>query len=152
MGFEIVVGDDTYTVKLSDEPNWVFGLRSGDRIAAVGDDLCFVVAFSVWSTPNREAAYRAVEIAKMQVGSVRVCLLPYDYPEELGAWLPSEAERPDTIVQESTTEKGVVHVSISQKEHTSPIWLVVQDGETVEFRQGPLRNDEITRLLSVVAP
>ncbi|MDZ4657778.1 MAG: hypothetical protein SH868_09405 [Bythopirellula sp.] len=150
MGFEIIMGNDHYQVKLSDEPDWVFGLQSGDKIASVGTGPCLVVAFSVWSTPDREEAYKAIEVAKTQGMSVRVGLLPYDFPEEIEAWLPSQAERPGAVVSESTTAQGAVQVNISQKEQASPVWLAVQDGKPFEIRQGSLKDGEIAALLSIV--
>ena len=150
MGFEIETIDGSYRVKY--EPSWVTGLQSGDDITAVGNIDCLVVAFSVWSTPDRETAYRGIEVAKSSEAFIPICLLPYDYPEEMETWLSSEVEKPGVVVGEAKTDDGAVKVGILQDERTSPIWFTVHEGEIADMRQGPLQDDEIVCLLSAVTP
>jgi hypothetical protein len=67
MGFRIVKDEGNRNrVELMDEPHWVIGMKSlsAGISSELSEGVALVVAFSIWSTPDRELAYETVEIAK----------------------------------------------------------------------------------------
>ena len=153
MSFQIIKGsDDVYHVSLSEEPSWVLGMRSRslEIEPALDHGAWLVVAFSVWSAPDREEAYKAIELAKCHNINVRIGLLPYDYPEEIELWLPQGNQLPGVSISDATTDRVNTEVHIAQTEHTSPVWFALVDRKPFAVRQGPLQSKELTDFLLAI--
>ncbi|MBL8892385.1 MAG: hypothetical protein JNL67_20585 [Planctomycetaceae bacterium] len=149
MSFRIVKDEASRNrVELVDEPNWVIGMGSltGGISPELDEGVALIVAFSIWSTPDRERAYEAVEIAKGHGLNVRIGLLPYDYPEELSSWLPNtDWEESAITVNDSGCES--VHIAIGQREGNSPLWFTLRDGSPKLVGRGAVSDRDIHAFL-----
>jgi len=147
MTFKIVTAGERHRVHLDGEPDWVRGLTSGDGPDAVGVGPSLVVAFSIWSTPDRESAYLAIDVGRNENISAAVFLLPFDFPEELMVWKTKFSSRPGEVVVSSRTDQSSVEVSMSPNVDATPVWMLILDGSVIETRQGQLNADEVRSLL-----
>lgn len=146
MPFKMITDGNRHRVELDSEPNWVHGLCTGDGPNAANSGSALVVAFSIWSTHDREDAYLAVDVGRDEHFSVAVYLLPFDYPEELAAWSPAFSSRPGEIGISVGSNQSTTEVSLSPEVGTTPVWMLVRDGRVVETRQGTLSASEIRSL------
>jgi hypothetical protein len=142
----IAVGNQ-HRVELEGEPSWVHGLATGDGPDAVGIEPSLVVAFSIWSTPDREGAYLAIDVGRDEDITVPVYLLPFDYAEELEIWKPLLSGKPGEVGISSNYDQSTLNVSLSPTPGSTPVWMLIRDGGVVETRQGKLSVDEIRSLL-----
>ncbi len=149
MGFRIIKDDGNRNrVELVEEPNWVIGMGSlSDGISSqLEEGVALIVAFSIWSTPDRELAYETVDIAKASRGNVRVGLLPYDYPEELSPWM-SDASWDEVAVTVDQNRDESVEIAIGQNKGNSPLWFELKDGEPQLVGRGAVSASDIRGFL-----
>lgn len=152
MGFRIVKDDEERNrVEVFDEPDWVFGLGSlsSGVTPALQEGVALVVAFSIWSTPDREAAYEAIETAKADCNRVRIGLLPYDYPNELSPWL-SNTNWDETTISVDESAGELVNVRIAQNNGVSPLWFELRDGLPRLISRGAMSTPEMRELLIAI--
>ena len=149
MGFKVVKENENHSrIELIDEPEWVIGMRTLTMgiPTCLANGVALVVAFSIWSTPDREMAYEAIEISKRKGIGVRIGLLPFDFPEELSSWLSDASwDEIDLIIQPS--DDASVELTISQYEGNSPLWFELRDGKPRLLGRGKLTEDEIDEFL-----
>jgi len=145
MGFKVVKESEKHSrVELIDEPDWVIGMQTLTMgvPTCLSNGVALVVAFSIWSTPDREMAYKAIEISKKRGIGVRIGLLPFDYPEELSTWLlDSDWEEVDLHVQQG--DDASVELTISQSEGNSPLWFELHNGHPRLLGRGQLSEHKI---------
>jgi hypothetical protein len=152
MGFRIVKDcEERNRVEVINEPDWVFGLGSLENgvTPALQEGVALVVAFSIWSTPDREAAYEAIELAKAVCNRVRIGLLPYDYPDELSPWL-SNTNWDETTIAVEESASGTVNVRIAQNNGTSPLWFELRNGFPRLISRGAMSTSEMRELLLAI--
>lgn len=147
MTFKIVRIKGRHQVQLDGEPSWVRGLTSGDGPDTIADEAAIVVAFSIWSTPDRENAYHAIDVARDENIPTSVYLLPFDFPEELAAWNTDLEKSPSELGLSSSNEQGSVKVFVSPNPESSPVWMVLRSGSVIETHQGKLATDSLRMLL-----
>jgi len=151
MTFKIVPFEGKHRVQLEGEPSWVRGLTSGDGPDEIGDEAALVVAFSIWSTPDRENSYHAIDVARDEGIPASVYLLPFDFPEELAVWNAGLTTPPNELGLSERTEKGSVEVVISSNAESSPIWILMRGSSVIESHQGKLTTDAIRALLQAAS-
>ncbi len=147
MTFRMIAEGNRHRVELDREPNWVHGLATGDGLDAAGSGPALVVAFSIWSTPDREDAYAAVDVGKDEGFSIPVYLLPFDYPEELSSWSAELSSSPGEVIIGVVSTQSTTEVSLSPNAGSTPVWMLVHGGRVVKTRQGRLSAVEIRSLL-----
>jgi hypothetical protein len=153
MGFQVIETlCGRYSVLTDGEPSWLIGLSSlSDTIwADLNHQPALVIAFSIWSTADRDTAYDAILVAKSLKLQVPIGLLPVDDPSELTSWLsPARTGVMACKVQvRSTSPKTIV---VSQAIGASPLWFLVQDN-TVQLRlTGRPSQTEIANLVCELA-
>lgn len=81
-----------------------------------------VLAFAVWSAPDRQAIAIALSLAQRLAKRVQVGIRPFDEFKEIQPWCPD---------MRSTTH--------------SPIWFLLDDGRPVAQREGMLSEAEAER-------
>lgn len=152
MGFRVVKDEvDLNRVEVADEPNWVVGMGPlcNGVSAELTEGVVLVVAFSIWSTPDRELAYDAIEIAKRLDLGVRIGLLAYDYPEELSSWLPnSKWEETSISVKDEANES--VEITIGQSDGNSPVWFELKNGTPRLIGRGAISESDIRDVLHML--
>src|SRR5260370_36282378 len=129
MGFSLQPNQEGRSqVILKDEPDYIVPLRiapvSLEEILMKGRWV--VVSFSVWSTHDLDAAYRAVNVAKQNGVSFQLGLSPFDYPEENLSWLPiASGSVAHSVNIEVAEQQGKRIVEIKGRTDKSPIWAVI---------------------------
>jgi len=153
MGFH-ATSDDAGRSRLlvTDEPDYIVPLQ----IAPSSLEDCLkqgrwlVVSMSVWSVHDFRAGLHAIKLVKEQGGVVKLGLRPFNYPKENATWVPGlGAERMTDQVEISVAEHdGRREVTIQGKADSSPVWLVIAEGNVVGVRFGQLSTAEIEDLIS----
>jgi hypothetical protein len=78
--------------------------------------------------------------------SVRIGLLPYDYPEELSSWLPNTDWEESTITVSGNVNESV-QITIGQNEGNSPLWFTLRNGEPQLVGRGAASERDIHAFL-----
>jgi hypothetical protein len=72
-----------------------------------------ILAFAIWSGPDRKAVSTAMHLAKSTGHPVRIAVRPFDSHSEFDRWCPAVKER-----------------------FRSPVWLLLNNGELIAERVG----------------
>ncbi len=149
MSFRIVKDQQNRNrVELIDEPRWVVDMGSlqAEKSSELAEGSALVVAFSIWSTPDRELAYETVEVAKANGLNVRIGLFPYDYPAELSSWLSNTDWEESTIAVRGNDNESV-EITIGPSEANSPLWFMLKNGVPKLVGRGAVSDQDIRAFL-----
>jgi hypothetical protein len=112
----VLTGEPNYIVALTMAPDELEPeLRYGSWI---------LLAFAIWSGPDRIAVGDAISLAKALAGGVRLGIRPFDDHAEFSRWCPQVNEK-----------------------HASPIWLVLRDGLLIRERVGVIGSEQFEDLV-----
>jgi len=118
--------DGRYTVELGDGADLVVPLQMRPRSleAELRTGRWLVLAFAVWSGPDRDAIATVLQVAKASSHQAKIAVRPFDSHDEFNRWCPSVTER-----------------------FGSPVWLLLEDGNLIAERSGAQSLEELRALL-----
>ena len=107
---------------------------------------------SVWKVNDIRAGSYAMEVVKRHRGLVKLGLRPFDYSNELKTWIPKDVscgaiELVDVFVKD---DNSVREVTIEGTQNTSPVWVLISEGDIFKVSYGLLAGKEIEELISEV--
>lgn len=125
--------DQRVAISMEGEPAYCHALRQApaSRETQLDRGTWLLLAFAIWSGPDRTAIDVALEVVKGFHGQVNLGVRPFDDHAEFKTW-GRVAER-----------------------YGSPIWLLLSDGALLAERVGLLQADDLsnwTRLATGIAP
>lgn len=150
MSFELRVVNDLWELSFVDEPSFVHALKMAPESMEpeLKSGIWLVVTFPVWGSPTiRNSVRAAVASAKDYGGKFQLGVRPSDYHEELYKWWPS-GEAPaggDNLLVAHDESQRAVHISTDPS--TSPVWLVLRDGQVVHQGAGPRSKEQLSELM-----
>jgi hypothetical protein len=153
MSFELrAIDGGKWELLFSDEPSYIHALNMApDSIEPeMKSGLWLIVVFPVWSSPVRHSVRAALACAKDYGGKFQLGVRPYDYYEEIFKWwpggkVPSEGDQLLVAWDEPRRE---LHISTDSS--SSPIWLILRDGQVVNQGAGPYSRQQLSELMQSV--
>lgn len=134
----------------SDEPSYVHALKMApeSRKPELNTGIWLVVTFPVWSAPVRHSVLAAIACAKDHGGKFHLGVRPFDSHDEIDKWWPvSEAPSAGKVLKAVRDEGPRRAVHISTAPTSSPLWLVLRDGQVVHQGAGPHTKEQLSELM-----
>jgi hypothetical protein len=150
MSFEVrPIKGDKWELVLTDEPGYIHALKMApdSMEPELKSGVWLIVVFPVWSGPVRHSVRAAVASAKAHGGKFQLGVRPSDYHEELYKWWPG-GEAPaggDNLLMAQDESRRAVHISTDPS--SSPVWLVLRDGQGVHQGAGPRSKEQLSELM-----
>ncbi len=154
MSFEIQpIESDKWKLVFFDEPNYVRALKMAPEAIEpeLDSGVWLVVVFPVWSGPVRDSVRAAIACAKYHGGKFQLGVRPFDSHDEIYKWWP-DAKAPSAgevllAVQEEGSRREI-HISTGLS--SSPVWLVLRDGQVIHQGAGPRSKEQLSELMQGV--
>ncbi len=151
MSFELQhIAGDNWELVLSDEPGYVHALKMAAESMEpeLKTGVWLVVTFPVWSVPARHSVLAAIGCAKDYGGKFQLGIRAFDSHEELYKWWPvTEAPSAAKVLLVVHDESSRREINISTDPASSPIWLVLRDGQVVDQGAGPRNKQQLSELM-----
>jgi hypothetical protein len=154
MSFKIQpIEGDKWELVFSDEPSYIHALKMAPEAMEpeLNSGVWLVVAFPVWSAPVRHSVLAAVACAKDHGGKFQLGVRPFDSHDEIYKWWPDgEAPAAGKVSLAVRDEPPRREIHISTDPSSSPIWLVLRDGQVVHQGAGPRSKENLSELMQSV--
>jgi hypothetical protein len=154
MSFKVQpIEGDKWELVFSDEPSYVHALKMAPEAMEpeLHSGVWLVVTFPVWSAPVRHSVLAAIAFVKDHGGKLQLGVRPFDSHDELYKWWPgTEAPSPSKVLL-AVQEEGPRHeMHISTDASSSPLWLVLRDGQVIHQEAGPRSKEQLSELMQGV--
>jgi hypothetical protein len=118
-----------YQVILADEPPYCHALpmAPSERESMLNDGQWLVLVIAVWNCQEVIAMDAALAAIKPLSGTVKLGIRPMFDPKELASWCPEALNGKPTV--------------------TTPLWLIIDNGQLLDKREGELSTSQISSLL-----
>lgn len=151
MSFKVQpIEGDKWELVFSDEPSYVHALKMApeSREPELNTGVWLVVTFPVWSAPVRHSVLAAIACAKDHGGKFQLGVRPFDSHDEVYKWWPgSDAPAADKVSLAVRGEPPRQEIHISTDPTSSPLWLVLRDGQVVYQGAGPRSKEQLSELM-----
>lgn len=151
MSFKVqTIEGDKWELVFSDEPGYVHALKMAPEAMEpeVKSGVWLVVAFPVWSAPVRHSVLAAVACAKDHDGEFQLGVRPFDSHEEIYKWWPVREKPSAGEVLLAVRDEGPRReIHISTDPSSSPMWLVLRDGQVIYQGAGSRSKEQLSELM-----
>jgi len=151
MSFEVQpIEGDKWKLVFSDEPSYIHALEMApeSREPELNTGVWLVVTFPVWSGPVRHSVRAAIACAKDHGGKFQLGVRPFDSHDEIYKWWPGgEAPAAGKVLLTVRGEPQRQEIHISTDPSSSPMWLVLRDGQVVHQGAGPRSKEQLSELM-----
>lgn len=151
MSFEIQpIEGDAWKLVFFDEPSYVHALKMAPEAMEpeLSSGAWLVVVFPVWSGPVRDSVRAAISCAKDYGGKFQLGVRPFDSHDEIYKWWPvSEAPTAGKVLLAVQGDGPRRAIQISTDPSSSPMWLVLEDGQIVHQGAGPRSKEQLSELM-----
>jgi hypothetical protein len=153
VSFTLRVVNDLWELEFSEEPSFVHALNMAPEVIEpeLNSGLWLLVVFPVWSGAVRDSVSAAIAVAKDYDGKFQLGVRPFDSYDEIYKWWPS-SEAPSTAqVLLAVKEEGPRReLHISTDPSSSPLWLVLRDGQVIRHGAGPRSKEQLSEVMQGV--
>jgi hypothetical protein len=154
MSFKVqpVVGD-MWELVFSDEPSYIHALKMAPEAIEpeLHSGVWLVVTFPVWSAPVRHSVLASIACAKDHGGKFQLGVRPFDSHDEIRKWWPVSNAPPAGKVLLAVQDEGPRReIHISTDPSSSPLWLVLRDGQVIHQGAGPRSKEQLGELMQGV--
>jgi hypothetical protein len=153
MSFELRVVNDLWELKFLDEPSYVHALKMAPESMEpeLNAGVWLVVVFPVWSGPVRDSVRAAITFVKDHGGKFQLGVRPFDSHDEIYKWWPvTESPSAGKVLLAVKEEGPRRELHISTDPSSSPLWLVLRDGEVIHHGAGPRSKEQLSDLMQGV--
>lgn len=151
MSFKVQpIEGDRWELVFSDEPSYIHALKMApeEMEPELHSDVWLIVVFPVWSAPVRDSVRSAIALVKDHDGKFQLGVRPFDSLDEIYKWWPvTEAPSAGKVLLAVNEDGPRREIHISTDPSSSPLWLVLRDGQVIHHGAGPRSKEQLNELM-----
>jgi hypothetical protein len=157
MSFKVQpIEGDRWELVFFDEPSYIHALKMAPEAMEpeLRSGVWLVVVFPVWSAPVRDSVRAAIALVKDHDGRFQLGVRPFDSHDEIYKWWPvTEAPSAGKVLLAVKEEGQRREIHISTDPSSTPLWLVLRDGQVIHHGAGLRSKEQLSELMQgVVLP